>query len=142
MHGFWPALGGAKVPCIMRPASLYVKQTMSDFTIYHNPRCSKSRQTLELLQQRGIEPEIVLYLEKAPSKQQLRELVAKLNITVRDLLRRGEDEYKALNLADAGDEELLAAMSTHPKLIERPIVVRGAHARLGRPPENVLELLD
>jgi len=117
---------------------------MSDFTIYHNPRCSKSRQTLELLQQRGIEPEIVLYLEQPPTKKVLKDLVKKLSIDARDLLRRSEEEYKALNLADANlsDDELLAAMIAHPKLIERPIVVRGEHARLGRPPENVLELLD
>ena len=117
---------------------------MSDFTIYHNPRCSKSRQTLELLQQRGVEPEIVLYLEQPPTKKLLKDLVKKLNIHARDLLRRGEEEYKALNLVDANlsDDELLAAMSAHPKLIERPIVVRGESARLGRPPENVLELFD
>ncbi len=116
---------------------------MSDFTIYHNPRCSKSRQTLELLQQRGIEPDIVLYLEKPPTQKLLKELIGKLGIEPRALLRRGEEEYKALNLADTslGDDELIAAMSAHPKLIERPIVVRGAQARLGRPPENVLELL-
>ncbi len=117
---------------------------MGDFTIYHNPRCSKSRQTLALLQQHGIEPEIVLYLEQAPSKKQLKELLQKLGISARDLLRRGEEEYKALNLGDAGLSEasLIDAMHAHPHLIERPIVVHGARARLGRPPENVLELLD
>jgi arsenate reductase len=117
---------------------------MSDVTIYHNPRCSKSRQTLELLQQRGIEPRVVLYLEQPPTKKQLKELVSKLGIEARDLLRRGEEEYKAFNLADPNlsDSDLLAAMSDHPKLIERPIVVRGESARLGRPPENVLELFD
>ncbi len=116
---------------------------MSDFTIYHNPRCSKSRQTLELLQQRGVEPDIVLYLEQALSKSQIEGLIQKLNIAPRDLLRRGEDEYKALNLANPalGNDELLAAMAAHPRLIERPIVVCGERARLGRPPENVLELL-
>lgn len=114
---------------------------MSDFTIYHNPRCSKSRQTLELLQQRGVEPEIVLYLERPPTKKLLKELLSKLGIDARDLLRRGEEEHKTLNLAEAGSDELIAAMAAHPKLIERPIVVRGERARLGRPPENVLELL-
>lgn len=125
-------------------ASINEAKTMSDFTIYHNPRCSKSRQTLELLQQRGIEPEVVLYLEQPPTKKTLKDLVKKLGIDARALLRRGEDEYKALDLADSqlSDEELLAAMAAHPKLIERPIVVRGDRARLGRPPENVLELLD
>lgn len=117
---------------------------MSDFTIYHNPRCSKSRQTLALLQQRGIEPDVVLYLEQPPSKKLLKELLQKLGISARDLLRRGEDEYKTLGLSDTGlsESQLIDAMHTHPQLIERPIVVRGVHARLGRPPENVLELLD
>lgn len=117
---------------------------MSDFTIYHNPRCSKSRQTLELLQARGIEPDVVLYLERSLTKKLLKDLLKKLRISARELLRRSEEEYKSLNLADAnlGDDELLAAMIAHPKLIERPIVVRGDRACLGRPPENVLELLD
>lgn len=117
---------------------------MSDFTIYHNPRCSKSRQTLALLQERGIEPEIVLYLEQVPSKKLLKELLQKLGIAARDLLRRSEEVYKTLGLSDASLSEaaLIDAMHTHPQLIERPIVVRGARARLGRPPENVLELLD
>lgn len=126
----------------MRLALPDVKLNMSDFTIYHNPRCSKSRQTLELLQARGIEPDVVLYLEQPPTKKLLKELLKKLNISARDLLRRGEEEYKALNLADTSlnDEDLLAAMIAHPKLIERPIVVRGERACLGRPPENILEL--
>lgn len=117
---------------------------MSDVTIYHNPRCSKSRQTLELLQKQGIEPRVVLYLEQPPTKKQLKDLVSKLGIEPRDLLRRGEEEYKALNLADMNlsNDDLLTAMSAHPKLIERPIVVRGERARLGRPPENVLELFN
>lgn len=120
------------------------RKTMSEFTLYHNPRCSKSRQTLELLQQHGIDPDIVLYLENPPTKKQLKELLKKLGIKPRDLVRRGEDEYKVLHLADVavGDEALLDAMIEHPKLIERPIVVRGERACLGRPPENVLELLD
>jgi arsenate reductase (glutaredoxin) len=117
---------------------------MSDFTIYHNPRCSKSRQTLTLLQERGIAPDIVLYLEQPPSKKQLKELLQKLGISARDLLRRGEEAYKTLGLGDPSLSEarLIDAMHEHPQLIERPIVVRGERARLGRPPENVLELLD
>jgi arsenate reductase len=116
---------------------------MSDFTIYHNPRCSKSRQTLQLLQDNGVDPEIVLYLDNTPSAEQLDALLAKLNISPRDLLRKGEDDYKALNLKDAShsDADIVAAMVAHPKLIERPIVVKGDRAVLGRPPENVLELL-
>lgn len=116
---------------------------MSEFTIYHNPRCSKSRQTLQLLQDNGIEPEVVFYLDNTPSVEQLDALLVKLGLSARDLLRKGEDDYKALNLKDPGhsDAHLLAAMVSHPKLIERPIVVRGQRAVLGRPPENVLELL-
>jgi arsenate reductase (glutaredoxin) len=117
---------------------------MSDFTIYHNPRCSKSRETLALLQQHGIEPEIVPYLEQPPTKQRLKELLQKLGVSARDLLRRSEDAYKALGLNDTSlsDAKLIEAMHTYPQLIERPIVVRGSRARLGRPPENILELLD
>lgn len=117
---------------------------MSDITIYHNPRCSKSRRTLELLQQRGVEPKVVFFLEQPPAEKLLKDLLRKLGLSARELLRRGEDEYKTLGLADTGLSEnaLIAAMHAHPKLIERPIVVRGQRARLGRPPENVLELLD
>ncbi|AMX02159.1 arsenate reductase (glutaredoxin) [Microbulbifer thermotolerans] len=113
------------------------------WTIYHNPRCSKSRQTLQLLQDNGIEPEVVLYLETPPSKEALTNLLSMLGISARDLLRTGEDAYKALQLKDTSlsDEQLLDAMVAHPKLIQRPIVVKGDRAVLGRPPENVLELL-
>lgn len=112
-------------------------------TIYHNPRCSKSRNTLALLQENGIEPEVVLYLETPPDKSTLTELLSKLGIKPRQLLRKGEDAYKELNLKDTSlsDETLIDAMLAHPKLIERPIVVKGDKAVLGRPPENVLELL-
>lgn len=117
---------------------------MSDFTIYHNPRCSKSRQTLQLLEQHGIEPEVVLYLEQSPSIKQLKALLKKLGLPARDLLRKGEDEYRTLGLADSAlsEDALIEAMHAHPKLIERPIVMRGSRAVLGRPPENVLELID
>ena len=113
------------------------------WTIYHNPRCSKSRQTLQLLQENNIEPEVVLYLETPPDAATLKALLGKLGIGARDLLRKGEDDYKALNLKDAGlsDDALIQAMASHPKLIERPIVVKGDKAVLGRPPENVLELV-
>jgi len=116
---------------------------MSDITIYHNPRCSKSRQTLQLLEEHGIAPNIVLYLENPPSKKQLQDLLKKLGIGARALLRTGEDEYKQHNLADTtlSETALIDAMATYPKLIERPIVVRGMRATIGRPPENVLELL-
>ena len=115
---------------------------MSEFTIYHNPRCSKSRKALALLQENGIEPEIVLYLETPPDVAGIRALLGKLGITPAALVRRGEEDYKACGLGrDSSDEALVAAMAAHPKLIERPIVVRGDRAVLGRPPENVLELI-
>lgn len=111
-------------------------------TIYHNPRCSKSRQTLALLQERGIEPDIVLYLDNPPDAATLQRLLTQLGITPRALLRKGEPEYKTLGLGDASleDNALIAAMAKAPKLIERPIVVHNDKARLGRPPEQVLEL--
>lgn len=116
---------------------------MSEYTIYHNPRCSKSRTTLALLQERGIEPEVVLYLQTPPDVGTLRSLLDKLGKSPAELVRTGEAEFKALGLArDSDSGALLEAMASHPKLIERPIVVRGERAVLGRPPENVLELLD
>jgi arsenate reductase (glutaredoxin) len=116
---------------------------MSEFTIYHNPRCSKSRQTLALLEENEIVAEVVEYLENTPSEAELKSLVKKLGIGARQLLRKGEDAYKQNNLKDESlsDEQLIAAMHKFPKLIERPIVVKGDRAVLGRPPENVLELI-
>ena len=116
---------------------------MTDLTLYHNPRCSKSRGALELLEARGLTPTVVRYLETPLSAAQLRALLAKLNIIARQLLRIGEDAYKALNLADSGltDAQLIDAMAAHPKLIERPILVAGDKAVIGRPPEKVLEIL-
>lgn len=112
-------------------------------TIYHNPRCSKSRQTLQLLEEKGITPEIVLYLETPPDAKTLQALLKKLGITARQLLRKGEDEYRQNNLSDSSlsDQQLIDAMVKFPKLIERPIVVKGNKAALGRPPENVLDIL-
>ena len=116
---------------------------MSQFTIYHNPRCSKSRQTLALLEEHGVTPDVVLYLENPLSPQTLTALLGKLGISARDLLRKGEDDYKDNNLKDPslGEAELIAAMHQYPKLIERPIVESGERAVLGRPPENVLDLI-
>jgi arsenate reductase len=116
---------------------------VSDVTIYHNPRCSKSRETLKLLQERGIDPEIVDYLTTPPDAQTLTGLLRQLGIEAKDLLRRKEDEYQTLGLADKLDDEaaLVQAMVEHPVLIERPIVVKGDAARLGRPPESVVEIL-
>ena len=116
---------------------------MSDVTIYHDPRCSKSRQTLQLLEDNGVSPEIVLYLENTPSKAKLKKIVQQLGISARALLRKGEDAYKENNLKDdsLSESALIDAMVAHPKLIERPIVVKGDKAVLGRPPENVLGLI-
>jgi arsenate reductase len=116
---------------------------MSKFTIYHNPRCSKSRNTLALLEERGVSLDIVLYLETPPDRKQIRNLLSMLGMSAGDLVRRGEQDYKSCGLdRNSTDEEIVNAMATHPKLIERPIVVKGRKAVLGRPPENVLELID
>lgn len=116
---------------------------MSDYRIFHNPRCSKSRNTLALLRERGIEPEVVLYLDTPPSRAELGALLTKLGMQPSELVRRGEEDVKATGLAgDASEAEWLDALLNWPRLIERPIVERGDRAVLGRPPENVLELLD
>lgn len=112
-------------------------------SIYHNPRCSKSRQTLALLEERGIAPEIVLYLETPPTVEALDDILKKLGIPARQLLRKGEDAYKENNLSDPSlsHQQLIEAMVANPKLIERPIVINGNKAVLGRPPEQVLNIL-
>ena len=116
---------------------------MSAVTIYHNPRCSKSRSALALLEENGVDPKIILYLETPPTAQEIAGLLKKLGLAASQLVRRGADDYKASGLGkDATEKELVAAMARYPNLIERPIVVRGARAVLGRPPEKVLELLD
>ena len=115
---------------------------MSEFTIYHNPRCTKSRATLELLRQRGIEPVIVLYLETPPTAAELRGIIAKLGIEPAQLVRKGEDIYKAKYAGKAlSAAQWIRAMVEDPVLIERPIVVCGERAVIGRPPENVELLL-
>lgn len=116
---------------------------MTDTIIYHNPRCSKSRQTLELLKEKGVEPQIVEYLKTPPDADTLRELLNKLGMKPRDLMRKKEKEYKELGLdnPELSDEELIQAMVEHPRLIERPIVVNSNKVALGRPPENVLEII-
>jgi len=116
---------------------------MTDLTLYHNPRCSKSRGALELLEARGLTPTVVRYLETPLSAAQIKALLGKLGISARQLLRSGEEEYKTLNLADASlsEQHLIDAIAVHPKLMERPILEVGDKAVIGRPPENVLELL-
>ncbi len=112
--------------------------------IYHNPRCSKSRATLKLLEERGIEPEIVKYLETPPSAEELKEIIRMLGLSsARELMRKKEKEYKELRLDDPSlsEEALIQAMVEHPRLIERPIVVKDGKAAIGRPPENVLAIL-
>lgn len=112
-------------------------------TLYHNPRCSKSRATLELLRERGIEPDIVAYLETPPTRTELEALLAKLGVTARALARTNEAAWQEAGLGeDSSDAEILTAMGRHPILIERPIVVRGERAVIGRPPENTLALLE
>lgn len=110
--------------------------------MYHNPRCSKSRQTLALLQEQGIEPELILYLKQPPTTDELRTVLEQLGLAPRDLLRTGESMYKELSLSDPTHTEdaLIEAMVLHPKLIQRPIVIHGEKAALGRPPEDVLAL--
>ena len=116
---------------------------MSQVTIYHNPRCSKSRQTLALIQEQGIEPDVREYLKDTPSADELKQVLSSLGITARELLRKNEDEYKENNLSnpELTDDQIIAVMLANPKLIERPIVLNGGQARIGRPPESVLEIL-
>jgi len=116
---------------------------MSTVVIYHNPRCSKSRATLQLLEQRGIAPTVVEYLNQPPTTEQLRQILDLLGKTPREIIRRGEAEYKANNLdnADLSDDQLIDAIAANPKLLERPIVLANGKAAIGRPPENVLNIL-
>jgi arsenate reductase len=111
--------------------------------LYHNPRCSKSREALKLLQDAGADVEIIDYLKTPPSAEELDQLLTLLNLEPRELMRQKEDEYQALHLDDVTLERrhLIAAMVDHPRLIERPIAVQGEQAVIGRPPERVLALL-
>jgi arsenate reductase (glutaredoxin) len=115
----------------------------SDVEIYHNPKCSKSRATLQLLRDRGIEPDIIEYLDMPPDRRELELLLEWLGIGVRDLIRTKEPIYKQLGLDKPGvdDDALIDAIVENPILMERPVVVANGKARLGRPPENVLEIL-
>ena len=111
--------------------------------IYHNPRCGKSRETLKLLRSRGIDPEIIEYLKTPLDAVALRDLVSRLGIPARELLRTKQAEYKAMGLGpDTTDDEAIRAMAEQPILMERPVVVVGERAAIGRPPEKVLELLE
>jgi arsenate reductase (glutaredoxin) len=112
-------------------------------TIYHNPRCSKSRETLSLLRDHGVEPDVIEYLKDPPNAEVLSDLLGRLGLDPRALMRRKEPEYAELGLDDPGlsRDALIAAMVAHPRLIERPIVVKDGKAALGRPPQAVLEIL-
>jgi arsenate reductase (glutaredoxin) len=116
---------------------------MSAIVIYHNPRCSKSRQALEMLNEHGVDAEIIEYLKTPPDADTLGGILDMLGLQPRELMRHNEKEYRELGLDDASlsREQLIAAMVEHPRLIQRPIVIRGDNAALGRPPENILEIL-
>lgn len=115
---------------------------MSEYTIYHNPRCTKSRQTLQLLKDQGIDPEVVEYLKDPPSRTELRKIVRALGIPARDLIRRKEKLFDEVGDTEArySDSAAVNLLADHPRLIERPIVVKGDRAVIGRPPEDILEL--
>ena len=112
-----------------------------DTVVYHNPRCTTSRKTLDLLRDNGIEPTVVQYLKTPPSRAELKKMIADAGIDVRTAVRKRESLYTELNLADAGDDELLDAMAAHPILIERPFVVTAKGTRLARPIDTVREIL-
>jgi len=115
---------------------------MSKVTIWHNPKCSKSRSAAALLAERGVEAEVVKYLDTPPTKEELKEVLSMLNISARELMRTKEDIYKELELKNENDEEkLIDAMVNNPKLIERPIVIKDGKAAIGRPIENIIDLL-
>lgn len=162
MNGYFEALAGGYTiaplkqndkgirACLLRqhsqhriPANPTGKYTMSNVTIFHNPRCSKSRQTLALLEENGVEPTIIKYLETPPSAEQLRTVLSSLGINARDLLRTKEAEYAEAGLdnMDLSEDDVIDKMVEFPKLIERPIVIKGDAARIGRPPESVLEII-
>ncbi len=117
---------------------------MSKVVIYHNPRWGKSRNSVGILDEKGIEYEIVKYLESPPTASKLKEISKKLNLRAKEFIRKGEEDYKKLNLSDDqlnNNEVMFKIMSEFPKIIERPIVVSGNKACIGRPPENILEIL-
>jgi len=114
---------------------------MTKVTIYHNPRCSKSRQTLDLLRKRGNEPEIVAYLDNPPSVEELTKILKKLKKSPGDVIRKKEAREKGIDVAALDDRALIQAMAANPGIIERPIVLANGKAALGRPPEQVLDIL-
>lgn len=131
---------GYALPLSKAPNTIFA---VSEFVIYHNPRCSKSRRALDILREQKIEPRVIEYLKTPPDAKTLRELLKKLGLKPRDILRDSEDGYAKLKLGDPklSEEDLIAAIAKHPILLQRPIIVRGDRAVIGRPPENVRELL-
>jgi len=117
---------------------------MATVTLYHNPRCSKSRAVLALLEENDIDTEIIYYMDNPPDGRQLNRLLKKLGLGVRDILRRNEPEYEELGLddEDLADEIVLDILTKHPRLLQRPIIVAGDRAIIGRPPENVLPFIE
>jgi arsenate reductase len=120
-----------------------VEEIIMTITIYHNPRCSKSKQALSYLEKKGITPEIVLYLETPPTADEMRMILLKLDLPPRDIMRKNEKLYKELELGDPSlsEEALITAMCAHPSLIERPIVINGDQAKLARPADLIEEIL-
>ncbi len=115
---------------------------MTTITIWHNPRCSKSRTTLALLEERGVKPTYVKYLETPPTESEIRHVLSLLGVPAIDLMRRGEATFKELNLSsDTPEDELVSAMASHSIMIERPVIISATQAVIGRPPENALKLL-
>ena len=113
-----------------------------EIVIWHNPRCSKSREALKLLEAEGVEPEVFRYLDEKPSSEQIKEVLKMMGVGPRDIMRTKEAAYRELGLKDVDDDEkLIEAMAENPKLIERPIVIKDGRAVLGRPPEKVIELI-
>jgi arsenate reductase len=117
---------------------------MSETTIFHNPSCSKSRMTLAALEERGIAAKVVRYLDDPPDADQLRTIIQRLDVPASDLLRVGDDAFKAsgLDAKTMDDDAIVAFLVAHPKVMQRPVVVHGERARIGRPPEHVLSLFD
>lgn len=116
---------------------------MQEITIWHNPKCSKSREAMEILQDNKCEAKVVKYLEEKPDAKKIKAILKMLGITPRELMRTKEDIYKELNLKDeTNDEALIEAMAKHPKLIERPIIIKGNRAIIGRPVERIAEFLN
>ncbi|NKB44712.1 MAG: arsenate reductase (glutaredoxin) [Alphaproteobacteria bacterium] len=110
-------------------------------TIYHNPRCSKSRQTLALIEEQGIAPTIVTYLDTPPSQATLKDILGKMGAAPGDIVRKKDAKEAGLDIASMSDAAIVKAMTEHPAIIERPIVVSGKKAAMGRPPESVLDIL-